>query len=356
MPREKSRPIRFAAIGLDHRHMYEMAGRLLALGGECVGYWTDGEPQPLAGFVKRFPHVPRVADRRRLIEDASVQLILTAAIPCDRAAIAIEAMQAGKDVMTDKPGCTSAEQLAALRRAVAATGRIWSVSYGRFESAATTRALELVAAGAIGRVVQTVALGPHRLNRHLRPAWFFERDKYGGVLCDIGCHQIDQFLVFTGSTDAEIVSAAVGNFANPGDPGFDDFGEMLLASASGRGYARLDWYTPDGLPTWGDSRLTILGTDGFIELRKNVDLAGRPGTDHLFLVDKASTRYIDCGGAELPYYSRLIADVRDRTQTAMAQSHCFKVMELALKAQAAATRVTPDAARRQARAASGANA
>src|SRR5215813_3787308 len=230
-----SRPIRFAAIGLDHRHMYEMTGRLLELGSECAGYWTEGDPQPLAGFVKRYPHIPRVSDKRRLLEDRAVQLILTAAIPCDRAAIAIEAMRAGKDVMTDKPGCTSAEQLGALRRVVAETGRFWSVSYGRFESPAVTRALELVGQGAIGRVVQTVGLGPHRLNWHLRPAWFFRRDKYGGILCDIGCHQIDQFLTFTDSKDAEIASAAVGNFANHGDPEFEDFGEMLLRNDSGCG-------------------------------------------------------------------------------------------------------------------------
>src|ERR1700745_1958285 len=165
MAQTQSRPIRFAAIGLDHRHIYEMTGRLLELGSACVGYWTEGEPQPLAGFIERFPHIPRVADKRRLLEDATVRLILTAAIPCDRAAIAIEAMQAGKDVMTDKPGCTTVEQLGALRRVVAETARFWSVTYGRFESAATTRALALVGAGAIGRVVQTIGLGPHRLNR-----------------------------------------------------------------------------------------------------------------------------------------------------------------------------------------------
>jgi predicted dehydrogenase len=337
MAQPQSRPIRFAAIGLDHRHMYEMTGRLLELGGECVGYWTEGEPQPLTGFVKRYPDIPRVADKRRLLEDSTVQLILTAAIPCDRAAVAIEAMRAGKDVMTDKPGCTTVEQLGALRKVVAETGRFWSACYGRFESAAVTRALELVATGAIGRVVQTVALGPHRLNRHLRPAWFFQRDKYGGILTDIGCHQIDQFLTFTGSDDAEIVSAAVGNFANPRDPGFEDFGEMLLRSDKGCGYARLDWYTPDGLATWGDGRLTVLGADGYIELRKNIDIAGRPGADHLFLVDNKSTRYVDCSSAERPYYANLIADVLDRTETAMSQNHCFKVMELALEAEAMAT-------------------
>ena len=59
---------------------------------------------------------------------------------------------------------------------------------------------------------------------------------------------------------------------------------------------RVDWFTPDGLPTWGDGRLTILGTEGTIELRKYVDIAGRPGGDHLFLVDKKGVRHIDCSG------------------------------------------------------------
>ena len=331
---------RFGIIGVDHRHIYEMAGRLMEHGCECAGYWTDGEPQPLAGFIERYPHIPRVADRRRLLEDASIRLILTAAVSCDRAPIAIEAMQYGKDVMSDKPGCTTIEQLASLRRTVTETGRIWSVNYSeRFEVAAVTRAIELVQAGAIGRVVQTVGLGPHRLNRQLRPDWFFQREKYGGVLCDIASHQVEQFLTFTGSTDADIVTSAVGNFANPGDPELEDFGELLLRNDQAQGYVRVDWYTPDGLATWGDGRLTILGTEGYIELRKYIDIAGRQGIDHLFLVDRKETRHIDCSDAGLPYAGNLIADVLNRTETAMPQAHCFKVMELALKAEAMAARL-----------------
>ncbi|HUZ13719.1 MAG TPA: Gfo/Idh/MocA family oxidoreductase [Caulobacteraceae bacterium] len=340
MPNPAPRTLKFAAIGLDHRHIYEMTGRLLELGCECVGFWTEGEPQPLAGYVERFGHVPRVAERRRLIEDPQVALILTAAIPCERAAIAIEAMRAGKDVMTDKPGCTTAEQLHALRRAVVETGRIWSVNYSeRFEVASVTRALELVRAGAIGRVVQTLGLGPHRLNRALRPDWFFQRDKYGGILCDIASHQIEQFLAFTGATDAEVVAASVGNFANPSHPELEDFGEVLLRSPEGQGYARVDWYTPDGLPSWGDGRLTVLGAEGYIELRKYVDPAGRSGIDHLILVDAKKTRRIDCTRAGLPYAAAVVADVLDRSETAMSQAHCFKAMELAIQAEAMAVRL-----------------
>ncbi|NND90830.1 MAG: Gfo/Idh/MocA family oxidoreductase [Granulosicoccus sp.] len=329
--------LKFAAIGLDHRHIYEQVGRLLELGASCTGFWTDGEPEPLKGFTRRFPELQRVADPAVLYDDPDVQLIVTAAIPRERAGIALRAMHAGKDVMSDKPGVTTLADLQRLRVAVAETGRIWSVNFSeRFEVPATQKAAELVAEGRIGRVVQTLGMGPHRLNKPTRPDWFFDTAAYGGILADIGSHQIDQFLIFTGSSDAEIVSSTVANYNNSGTPGLQDFGEIVLRSDRGHGYVRLDWYTPDGLPTWGDGRLTILGTEGYIELRKYVDIAGRDGTNHLFLVDGHGMEHIDCSGQPLPYYQQLISDIEQRSETAMSQAHCFKVMELALRAQSQA--------------------
>ena len=292
------------------------------------------------GFVERYPDLPRTDDVQLLLDDPDIQLIVTAAIPADRAEIAIRAIRAGKDVMTDKPGCTSYDDLVDIKATVAATGRIWSVNFSeRFEVPAVTKAAALVAEGRIGRVIQTLGTGPHRLNKHLRPDWFFDPARYGGILTDIASHQVDQFLYFTGSDDAEIVSSTVANYANPETPGLEDFGEILLRSDKGHGYIRVDWYTPDGLPTWGDGRFKILGTKGYIELRKYVDIDGRPGTDHLFVVDGDRVEHIDCSGEQRPYYQQLVNDVRDRTETSMRQSHCFKVMELALKAQTGATRL-----------------
>lgn len=328
------KPLKFAAIGLDHRHIYGQAAHMEAVGGEFIGWWTEGEPNTLEGFDKRFPNAKRVADRKELLENPEINLILIAAIPSDRAALAIEAMEYGKDVMTDKPGCTTLAQLDALKECVARTGCIWSVDFSeRFEVASVTKAAQLVQEGAIGRVVQTIGMGPHRLNRALRPSWFFERENYGGIICDIASHQIDQFLFFTGSTDAEITMANVANYANPHDPGLQDFGEVSLRSPQGHGYIRVDWYTPDALPTWGDGRLTILGTEGYIELRKYVDVARDDATDHLYLVNGTRCEHIDCRDAGFPYFQNLANDIANRTETAMPQAHCFKVMELGLKAQ-----------------------
>jgi len=327
-------PIKFAAIGIDHRHIFGQAEHMLAVGAEFVGWWTEGEPNTKEGFLKRFPDVPQVDDRATLFDDPEIDLILIAAIPSLRAGLAIEAMSHGKDVMVDKPGCTTLGQLDDIRRHVESTGRIWSIDFSeRFEVASVTRAAELVREGAIGKVVQTVGLGPHRLNRETRPDWFFDREAYGGILCDIASHQVDQFMFFTGSDDAEISHAAVANHANQGDSGLQDFGEIVLRSDHGHGYIRVDWYTPDGLSTWGDGRLTILGTEGYIEIRKYVDICGDPGTDHLFLVNGNTCEKIDCSEVGLPYFELLSNDIRARTETAMSQQHAFKVTELALRAQ-----------------------
>ena len=333
---------RFGIIGLDHRHIYEMAGELIAAGMECAGYWPDtSDPRVLEGFRKRFPDLPEVTDRRRLLEDPAIDVIVTASVPCDRAALAVEAMRHGKDVMSDKPGVTSFAQLEAVRQAVAETGRIFSICFSeRFQVPAVEQALELVTAGAIGRVVQTVNLAPHRLNAAIRPAWFFDKAAHGGILCDIGSHQIDQFLVFTGSTDPQIVSSSTAGFGDLPAPGFENFGEILLRSECATGYVRVDWFTPDGMPTWGDGRMVILGTEGTIELRKYLDIEGRPGTDHLFLADSKGTRHIDCGGRPFTYFRAFAADVANRTETAMPQEHVFTVCRLALQAQEQAPYLT----------------
>jgi predicted dehydrogenase len=330
---------RFAAIGLDHRHIYDLTQDLLDEGAECVGYNPDTtDPRVMAGFRKRFPHVPE-AETTRLLDDPSIDFVVIAARPCDRAELAIAAMRRGKDVMVDKPGITTPEQLAAVERAVAETGRIWSICIGRLASPAIQQALHIVRSGELGRLVHTTSLAPHRLNRALRPAWFFDRLAYGGIINDIGVHAIDQFLAFADADDVEVVQSTVGAFGTEPE-GFEDFAELVLATPSVRGYVRLDWFTPDGLPTWGDGRFFAVGTEGTLELRKNLDIEGREGTDHMFVVNRTATRYIDCSKLPVTYYRDFLRDIAERTETAMPQRQTFNVCRLALQAQAQATRFT----------------
>ena len=246
-------------------------------------------------------------------------------------------MRHGKDVMTDKPGATSLDQLAELRRVQSETGRIYSVFYEeRFDNRATVKASELVHSGAIGEFINLIGLGPHAIHNLVRPAWFFERERYGGIICDLGSHQCEQFLHFANTLEAEVTSASVANLANPDHPELQDIGEFQLRSARATGYVRLDWFTPRGLPTFGDCRLILLGTRGYIEVRRYIDVGRSNRDNHLYLVDGEKVQYIDCADVDLPYGRQLMADILDRTETAMTQAHCFKATELALTAQAMA--------------------
>jgi predicted dehydrogenase len=332
---------RFAAIGLDHRHVYDMTEGLLKAGAGCAGYNSDTtDPRVLAGFRKRFPQVPE-ASRERLLEDPTIDFIVLSSVPSDRAAVAIEAMRRGKDVMSDKPGVTTFEQLDAIQRTVLDTGRLWSICVGRIASPAIQEAVRVVRSGELGRLVQVVSLAPHRLNRELRPAWFFDRPAYGGIINDIGVHSIDQFLALADVAEAEIESSTIGAFGTEPE-GFEDFAEITLRTPSVRGYCRVDWFTPDGLPTWGDGRLFLVGTDGTLELRKNLDIEGRAGTNHMFIAGRGRTRYVDCSALPVTYYHDFVNAVRTRDLSALPQAQVFSVCRMALRAQADARRYVAD--------------
>ena len=338
--------LRFAAIGLNHGHIYMQVDRVVSSGGEFVAYYSK-EDDLAAEFGKRHPNARRVSDKAAILEDTSIALIVTAAIPGDRADVAVEAMQHGKDVMTDKPGMTSLAQLEALRRVQAETGRIFSVYYEeRFENQATIRAGQLVRDGAIGQFVHMLGLGPHLIRKPSRPGWFFERSVYGGIITDLGSHQCDQFLYLANSLDVDVVEATVANRANSATPELQDVGEVMLQGPASSGYFRLDWFSPSGLPVFGDCRTLIVGTEGTIEVRKYVDI-GREGVEPaLYLVDRQGIHSVDFSDVEPQYGHQLVADILERTETAMSQAHCFKAMELALKAQARAEAARPERAGR----------
>ena len=336
-----SRPprIKFAAIGLNHSHINNQVQTVLRAGGQMVSFYAK-EPELAGPFAKRYPDAKLARSEQEILDDPSIQLIVSAAIPNERAPLGMKAMEHGKDFMVDKPAATTAEQLAEVRRVQAKTKKIFTVLIGRHESKSINKAGELIRAGAIGQVIQTAALAPHKMSPQTRPAWFFKRDQYGGILCDLASHNIDAFLFLTSSTKAEVVASQVGNLHNSQYPELEDFGDVMLSGDGGPGYIRVDWFTPAGLSTFGDGRLTIIGSDGYIELRETVDIAGRPGGDHLFLVDQKGTKYVDCSDVSLLYGERLIDDVLNRTTTADSQSRTFLAMELALEAQKRARRLT----------------
>lgn len=343
--------IRFAVCGISHDHIHGMIGAIQRGGGELVMAYGQ-EPDKLAVFTKRYPNVRIVQSEEEILNDPSIQLVLSSTIASHRAPLGVRAMRHGKDFLSDKPGATTLEQLAEIRKTIAETGRIYAIMYSeRLEVKAAIKAGELVKAGAIGRVIQTINIAPHQIMQGrgdagggaARPDWFWKPELYGGILCDIGSHQVDQFLYYTGSTEAEIVSSQIANVAHPEHPQFQDFGDMVLHGNRGLGYVRLDWFTPDGLGTWGDGRLFILGTEGYIEARKYTNVGVSRAGNNLFVVDRKETRYIDCNNLTLPFGPQFVADIVNRTHIAQDQTQCLLAQELVIKAQLAAKRVTLEA-------------
>jgi len=324
--------IKFAVIGLDHNHINGITDTIRRSGGELVSVHSTN-PQALTAFQKRYDGVRVARGEDEILNDSSIQLVCSAAVPDLRAPLGVRVMRRGKDFLSDKPAITTLEQLAEVRRTVQETGRIFGIMYGRLESRVTMHAGALLKDGAIGRVLQTIQLAPHRVNEDTRPDWFWDPVRYGGTLCDLGSHQADEFVYFTGSTVAEVTLSQVANLNYRHRPNFQDFGDMLVHGNGGLGYFRVDWFTPDGLGAFGDERTFILGTEGYIEMRKTIDIAGRSGGDHLLIVDRKSARYIDCKNLALPFGPQFVEDIVNRTQVAQNQAAALLATELVLKGQ-----------------------
>jgi predicted dehydrogenase len=332
----------FAAAHLDHGHITGQCSALLAAGGTLKWVFEPDEKKR-ADFLRRFKQAKPARALDEILADPEVKLVTAAAVTAERGPLGCRVMEAGKDYFTDKAPFTTLAQIAQAKAVVARTGRKYMVYYSeRLTSEAGMFATDLVAGGAIGRVVQVAGLGPHRLNKPSRPAWFFQREKYGGILCDIGSHQCEQFLTYAGASDATVASAAVGNFANPDTPELEDFGEASFIGNNGAtNQFRVDWFTPNGLGTWGDGRTFILGTKGYIELRKYIDVAREKKGDHVYLVDDKGEHHLSVDGqVGLRFFGEFILDCLHRTEKAMTQAHAFKAAELCIQAQLAARQLT----------------
>ena len=343
MPVVGSGTFRFAAVGLEHGHIFGMTNGLLSAGAELVSVW-DPDPVKREAFRSTYPEVTVAQSEAAVLEDPSIHLVAGADITAKRCGLGLRVLAHGKDYLSDKAPFTTLEQLDSAKKAVTDTGRIWAVCYSeRVQNEAGVYAGELVHQGAIGRVVQVIGMGPHRLSPEGRPDWFFSKELSGGILCDIGSHQIEQFLYYTGAKDATVAQSKIANYKYPDRyPELEDFGDATLVADNGAtNYFRVDWFTPDGLGTWGDGRTFILGTDGYIELRKYIDVAREPGGNHVFLVNHEGEQHIDVTDkVGFPYFGKLILDCLNRTDEAMPQEHTFKAAELCIRAELQAERVS----------------
>lgn len=347
-PQGKPRPVVkpgefiFAAAHLDHGHIHGQCNGLTEAGAQ-LKWIFDPDAKKVDALHQRFPDAKVARSLDEILADPAVQLVASAAVTSERGPLGCRVMEAGKDYFTDKAPFTTLDQLEQAKAVVARTGRKYMVYYSeRIHNESAMFATDLVQQGAIGRVLQVIGLGPHRLNAPSRPAWFFEREKFGGILCDIGSHQFEQFLTYTGAKDADVVHAAIANYAHKEYPTFEDFGEAsLIGDNATTNYVRVDWFTPAGLGVWGDGRTIILGTKGYIELRKYIEVGREKTGDHVYVVDEKGEQHLHVAGqVGFRFFGELILDCLHRTEKAMTQAHAFKAAELCLRAQAEARWLT----------------
>lgn len=333
-----------AAMALDHGHIYGMCNGLLEAGAQLKWVYDPDEAKVKA-FMNVYPGTRAARSAEEILEDPAVHLVAAAAVPSERGPLGLKVMAHGKDYFTDKGPFTTMDQLQAARLQAERTKQKYMVYYSeRLHVESAVYAGQLIRQGAIGRVLQVIGMGPHRLNAPSRPDWFFQREKYGGILCDIGSHQIEQFLYFSGCRDAKVLHSKVANYNHAAYPELEDFGDATLVGDNGATqYFRVDWFTPEGLGTWGDGRTMILGTEGYVELRKYIDIARTNTSDHVFWVNGEGEHYEQVAGkVGYPFFGELIMDCLQRTELAMSQAHVFKAAELCLEAQAQALNLTPD--------------
>ena len=327
---------------LDHGHINGMTNGLIEAGA-TIKYVYDPDAEKVANYLESFPDVTVAESLEQILEDPEIQLVAAATVPNLRSALGNRVMRAGKDYFTDKTGFTTLEQLEETKKVVAETGKKYWVYFSeRLHVEGAVFAGQLIEDGRIGRVIQVTGFGPHRLDKEKRPDWFFKKEQYGGILADIGSHQIEQFLYYTGNTDAKVLHSKVGNYNNPDTPELEDYGDATLIGDNGATFIfKVDWFTPDGLGTWGDGRTFITGTEGTIEIRKYINVATEQTGDHLFLVTKdGEEHYSLTGEVGFPFFGEMILDCINRTENAMTQEHIFKAQELCLKAQEQALNIT----------------
>lgn len=329
---------KFAAAYFDHGHIHGQINGLTEAGAELAMIY-DPDADRLIEMAKKYPLAQVAQSFDEILNADDIKLVAAAAIPNQRGAIGCSVMQSGKDYFTDKCPFTSIEQLEEAERICKETGQKYMVYYSeRLHVESAWYVDQLIQDGAIGDIVHMEIFGPHRLAKDGRPDWFFDKEQYGGILTDIASHQFDQFLHYARCDEATVVHAVVDNFANPDKPGLEDVGQASMILANGvQCFSRVNWFTPDGMRSWGDGRSFITGTKGTIEIRKYLDFGRSSKGDIIILADAHGDQVLEVEGkVGFPFFGQFILDCLNRTENAITQYHTFQAARLSLQAQAMA--------------------
>lgn len=327
----------FAVVGLVHGHVYGMIEGLIGAGADlCCVY----EPNDclFQKFHSTYPGVERVQSLDSILFSDRIDLVVNCLRPDERADFSISVLESGRDVFSDKPGFLKkidGDRILAASALGKSNYYIYFSEHIHHEESLAAK--NLIDSGKLGKVFHYSGFAPHRLNADSRPWWFFDAKVNGDVLIDLGCHLFEQFLWFTGSKTAHVEKSILRNVCHAQYDGFFDFGESLIVGDSGAtGYIMVDWFTPDGLSSWGDCRAFISGTSGSLEVRKYLDIASGPN-GILLLCDNEKEQKISVKDSiGFPFFGRLIQACLGVRPFDFDTSWCVNAMKLAIEASESA--------------------
>ena len=335
----------FSVIGLNHGHINGQAKGLLDSGKWKLKHVFAEEDDLREAFVARFPDVTVAESVEQVLADEEVELIASASINAHRGPLAVQSLRAGKHFFVDKPCVTTLEQMEEIKKAVEETGLKWFAFFGEMLTHVGVKWVrQELEKGNLGEPVHFMGLGPHTLRINGRPDWMFNRELHGGILNDIASHQIAQFGYWM-MQDPIPQFSRVGNLHHPHKPEFEDFGDAtLLGSKGATGYIRADWFTPEGLPAFGDIRQQLITTDAYVEHRKTIDIGdpqgGRGGKLIVTRMNKGP-EIIDLSKTPMTFFDDLTADVENGSETAIPFDLGYKASKAILEMQRDAVRLGP---------------
>ena len=167
--------LKFAVIGVSHRHVFSMCDGLLKAGAE-LKYVFDGNEDLMSEFTVKYPQCEICFTQNEIYKKDDINLIVTAGVPSQRAEIAVKALKSGKNVLVDKAPVISLPQLEFVRKTIKETNKKYFVYYGEsVDEPSTVYALDLVKRGIIGKVLHISGSAPHCLNPEIRPNWYWGR-------------------------------------------------------------------------------------------------------------------------------------------------------------------------------------
>lgn len=203
-------------------------------------------------------------DRTEDLLAEGVDIAVIAGVYGARGSDVVAALRAGAHVLADKPLCTTLDELDEIEAVAAEVGRTVNLLLEKRGYPETLAALDVVRAGELGDIVGVTSSGPHKLNRDQRPAWFFDRAQYGGILADLSVHDLDAALLFA-PADEGVVRGAVSAPLD-GAEGFTRYGAATLTTPNTVVSAEVSWLTPQASDVHGDYRLRLIGTRGTAEI------------------------------------------------------------------------------------------